>query len=114
MSSNTEQHVPPRMLYFIPVVMFLFGGTVGYIARDVRADTQLMYAITGAGQRVQHVAEAVQRSPRLSVPTTTVSGTATPDSEVVVADEPTTPAPAAAQRPPATSGADAAKQPKGS
>ena len=44
------------------LVMFLFGGTVGYIARDVRADEQIKEAADQARQDVQHATmETLQR-----------------------------------------------------
>lgn len=47
------------------LVMFLFGGTVGYIARDVRADEQIKEAAEQARQDVQQATlETLQRVER--------------------------------------------------
>lgn len=43
------------------LVMFLFGGTVGYIARDVRADEQIKEAAEQARQDVQQATVETMR-----------------------------------------------------
>ncbi len=50
---------------FLMLIMFLFGGTVGYIARDVRADEQIQQAAAEARQDVQQATlETLQRAER--------------------------------------------------
>ncbi len=50
---------------FLMLIMFLFGGAVGYIARDVRADAQVKQAAADARQDVQQATlEALQRVER--------------------------------------------------
>ncbi len=50
---------------FLMLIMFLFGGTVGYIARDVRADEQVKQAAADARQDVQQATlETLQRLER--------------------------------------------------
>lgn len=47
------------------LLMFLFGGTVGYIARDVRADEEIKRAAADARLEVQQVSlETFQRLER--------------------------------------------------
>lgn len=47
------------------LVMFLFGGTVGYIVRDVRADEQVRQAAAEARRDLQQTAlEALERVQR--------------------------------------------------
>lgn len=43
------------------VVVFLFGGAVGYIVRDVRADEQVTAAATQARQQVEETALGVMQ-----------------------------------------------------
>jgi hypothetical protein len=62
MSTNNDTKIPSRLLGFLGVVMFLFGGTAGYIVRDVRADVQVLRAADQARENAQALAtEALQR-----------------------------------------------------
>lgn len=62
----TEPREGTRSVWgFLMLVMFLFGGTVGYIARDVRADEQIKEAADQARQDVQQATlETLQRVER--------------------------------------------------
>jgi len=54
MADNTSQS--RGMVGFVLVVMFLFGGTVGYIVRDVGADAQLLSLVAEARRESQQTA----------------------------------------------------------
>ncbi len=61
---ETNQRMP-GIWGLMMLVMFLFGGTVGYIARDVRADEQIKQAAAQARQDVQQASlETMQRLER--------------------------------------------------
>ena len=54
-----------RIVTFFLIVMFLFGTTVGYIVRDVRADEQISRAATDVRDELQALAlEAMNRTGR--------------------------------------------------
>lgn len=59
MSTNTGMQVSHRGLAAIFVVVFLFGGAVGYIVRDVRADEQVKTAAVDARQDVEQTAASI-------------------------------------------------------
>ena len=63
MPETTERQKSPWGLMML--LMFLFGGTVGYIARDVRADEQIKQAAEQARLDVQQASlETFQRLER--------------------------------------------------
>lgn len=65
MPDTKEKERAASVYGFLMLVMFLFGGTVGYIARDVRADQQIRQAASDARQDVQQATlETFQRLER--------------------------------------------------
>jgi len=63
MPDSSDTKISSKMLRFLVAVMFLFGGTAGYIVRDVRADEQVLHAVDGARASAEAIAtEALQRT----------------------------------------------------
>jgi len=61
MPESADTKIPARVLPFLLVVMFLFGGTAGYIVRDVRADVQVLRVANDARESAQALATEVLR-----------------------------------------------------
>lgn len=62
--SETKERAP-SVWGLMMLIMFLFGGTVGYIARDIRADEQVKQAAAQARLEVQQASlETFQRLER--------------------------------------------------
>lgn len=64
MGTNTGMQMSHRGLAAIFVVIFLFGGAVGYIVRDVRADEQVKAAAVDARQDVEQTATSLMQRAR--------------------------------------------------
>jgi hypothetical protein len=110
MADTKEAKVSPRLIGFIVVVMFLFGGTVGYIVRDARADVQVLRAANDARESAQQLATEAFRRTQVAAGTVALGVRAAAESTGVAIDQLTGDADATADVPD-TAGAPAVPTP---
>jgi hypothetical protein len=105
MPDHTGTKISPRLATFMGAIMFLFGGTAGYIVRDVRADEQVLTAATEARQSAQSLAiQALQRG-QLAAGTVAAGVRAAGESTAAAVGQLT-------HQPEPAQAADSAKQPR--
>lgn len=86
MPDNSGTKIPMRVLVFMGTVMFLFGGTAGYIVRDVRADAQVLRVTDDARENAQALATEVLRRGALVAGTLTSGVRAAAESTAAAVD----------------------------